>query len=45
VKLARAVGLDAPQMGGVVRAPLVRGHHLVEVEHRAVGERLVTAGA
>jgi hypothetical protein len=45
VKLALAVGMDEPQMGGVVRAPLVLGPHMVEVKHRAVVESLVTAGA
>jgi hypothetical protein len=45
VKLAMAGGMDEPQVGGVVRAPLVLGHHMVEVEHLAIVESLVTAGA
>jgi hypothetical protein len=40
-----AVGMDDPQVGGVVRAPLVLGHHMVDVERLAMFESLVTAGA
>ena len=44
MKLALAGGMDEPQIGGVVRAPLVLGHHRVEVELFATVESLVTAG-
>jgi hypothetical protein len=44
VKLARAVGTDEPQVGGIVRAPILRGHHMVDVERLAIVESLVTAG-
>ena len=40
-----AVGMDEPQVGGIVRAALLLGHHLVEVERLAIFESLVTAGA
>jgi hypothetical protein len=40
-----AVGMDEPQVGGIVRAPLVLGHHMVDVERLAIFESLVTAGA
>ena len=45
MKLAMAGGMDEPQIGGVVRAPLLLGHHMVDVEHLAIVESLVTAGA
>ena len=45
MKLAMAGGMDEPQIGGVVRAPLVLRHHMVDVEHLAMVESLVTAGA
>jgi hypothetical protein len=45
VKLAMAVGMDEPQVGGVVRTPLLLGHHMVDVERLAIVESLVTAGA
>jgi hypothetical protein len=45
VKLAMSVGMDEPQVGGVVRTPLLLGHHMVEVERLAMVESLVTAGA
>jgi hypothetical protein len=45
VKLAMAVGMDEPQVGGVVRTPLLLGHHMVDVERLAIFESLVTAGA
>ena len=45
MNLAMAVGMDEPQIGEVVRAPLVLGHHMVDVEHLAILESLVTAGA
>jgi hypothetical protein len=40
-----AVGMDEPQVGGIVHAPLVLGHHMVDVERLAIVESLVTAGA
>jgi hypothetical protein len=45
VKLAMAGGMDEPQIGRVVRTPLVLRHHMVDVEPLAIVESLVTAGA
>jgi hypothetical protein len=45
VKLAMAGSMDKPQIGVVVRAPLVLGHHMVDVERLTIVESLVTAGA
>jgi hypothetical protein len=45
VKLAMAGGMDEPQIGGVVRTPLLLRHHMVDVESLAIVESLVTAGA
>ena len=45
MKLAMAGGMDEPQIDGIVRTPLVLRHHMVDVEHLAIVEGLVTAGA
>jgi hypothetical protein len=45
VKLAMAVGLYQPRVCGIVRAPLLLGPHVVDVERLAIFERLVTVGA
>jgi hypothetical protein len=36
-----AVGMDEPQVGGIVRAALLLGHHLVEVERLAIFEECI----
>jgi hypothetical protein len=45
VKLAMAVGMDEPQVGGIVRAAPLLGHYMMDVERLAIFESLVTAGA
>jgi hypothetical protein len=45
VNLAMAGGMDEPQVGGVVRSPLLLEHHMLDVERLAIVESLVTAGA
>jgi hypothetical protein len=45
VTLAMAVGMDEPQVGGIVRAVLLLEHLMLDVERLAIFESLVTAGA
>jgi hypothetical protein len=45
VNLAMAGVMDEPQIGEIVRATLLLGHHRVDVERLAIFERLVRNGA
>jgi hypothetical protein len=40
-----AVGMDKPQVCGIIRAALLLGHYMVDVERLAIFESLVTAEA
>jgi len=40
-----ANGMYEPQVCGIVRVPPLLGHHVMDVERRAIFESLVTAGA
>ena len=44
MKLAMAVGMDEPQVCGIVRAAPLLEHYMMDVERLAIFESLVTAG-